>query len=141
MVGTELRAALAAPDARLSDLAMYAKDLGMKPGDEEGERGFRERVAGELRSAGRVIEAHEVIVGRRYDDPEGGDRVVAGLYGAAAQALGQGPPIAGDPVRQLGDEFALGVLASAPPNPLDAMFEAFGPGATMDILKAFGGGR
>lgn len=134
MVGTELRAALAAPDARLSDLAMYAKDLGMKPGDEEGERGFRERVAGELRSAGRVIEAHEVIVGR-WRSRRGG-AVRGGRAGARAGAADRG-----DPVRQLGDEFALGVLASAPPNPLDAMFEAFGPGATMDILKAFGGGR
>lgn len=135
----ELRAA----DHRLADLAMYAEHLGMEPHDDEGEHRFRERVAGALRGRGQIIEAHEVLNGRRFDDPDGGDRVMTGIAGALASALGMGPPPARDPIHQVGDDIALGTLALAPPDPtaqaLGAMFDMLGPGATMDVLDAFGG--
>lgn len=133
-------------DWRLGDLTMYADDLDMTPLDGEGEARFRERVAGALRSRGQIIEAHELLAGCRFDDEEHGDRVITGIAGALAGALGMGPPPRlGDPERQLGDDIAVGTLALAPPDPtraaMGAMFDLLGPGAAMDVLDAFGGAR
>lgn len=138
MDARQLVRALSADDHRLGDLIMYANDLGMEPGENEGESHFRERVAGRLRSRGQIVEAHEIIAGCRYDDPEGG-RVIVGVTGAIASALGYGPPPS-SPLRQIGDDIAIGtIVRESRPNPLSAMFDALGPEVGMDIISAFGG--
>lgn len=138
MDARQLVRALSANDHRLGDLIMYANDLDMEPGEDEGEPRFRERVAGRLRSRGQIIEAHEIIAGCRFDDPEG-EQVIVGVTGAIASALGHGPP-SRDPVRQIGDDIAIGtIVREGRPNPLGAMFDTLGPEVAMDIISAFGG--
>ena len=50
----------------------YAGHLGLSQKEGESDDAFKSRVAGELRSRGQIIEAHEAHSGRRYDDPEQG---------------------------------------------------------------------
>lgn len=140
MTGHEVVRQLRTDDDRLGDLIMYADDLGMEPHDNEGEVNFRERVAGALRGKGRIIEAHEVVVGRRYDDDPSG-QVMHGIVGACAAALGMGPPTREHDPCQVGDERALGVVVSAPESPIATMFDALGPETAMTILDAFGNAR
>ena len=94
----------------------YAEWLNLPPQtDGEGDDAFKSRVAVALRADNRIVEAHEVLQDKRWDE-EGSDMVMAGIAGALAMALrGRNYGSTGD--RQLGDEIAAGVVATAPPKP------------------------
>lgn len=115
------------------DLATYGKHVELEPGYAEPEPAYRQRVADALRDRGQIIEAHEILAGRRYDaDPSG--VVIAGVAGHAAAALGMGGP----PNPTLGDEVVMGHVALGPADPMASAMEALGPDV---IMKLFGGGR
>lgn len=91
----------------------YARWLNLPPQAEgESDDTFRSRIAVALRADNRLIEAHEVLQDKRWDE-EGSDMVMAGVAGALAMAL-QGKDYGSTGVRQLGDEIAAGVVATAP---------------------------
>lgn len=120
----------------------HGKYLGLPQQEAESDFRYRDRIAGVLRDEGRIIEAHEVASGRRYDDPEQGDRgPMVGIVGALAQALAGHNYSPYDPERQVGDDIAAGVTATTPRDPgeetLARMFNLLGPATTMDILGAF----
>ncbi len=71
---------------------------------------FRGQVAGALRDAGNIIEAHEAYNDAHYED---GGNVLTGIIGAIAQAM-QGIDYGSHGERQIGDDFAAGVVAQAP---------------------------
>ena len=93
---------------------MHTKSLqegyGLPPqGAEESDYDFRQRVAGQLRDMGHIIEAHEAQQNARWDDPERGGDVTAGLTGAVAQALhGVDYRVKGE--QQVGADIAAGML-------------------------------
>jgi hypothetical protein len=112
----------------------------------EGEDDFayRSRVAGELRRQGKIVEAHEAYSGRRWDDPEQGSTgPMTGIIGGIAQALQGREYSPHDPERQIGDDIASGVVASAGESQSDAalgmLFDMLGPSGAMDVLDAFTG--
>ena len=41
---------------------------------EDSDYDYRSRVAGELRKQNKIIEAHEAFSGKRYDDPDQGEK-------------------------------------------------------------------
>ena len=92
------------------------------PAQAEGETdmAFRHRVAGELRDLGHIIEAHEAQQERRWDDPNGGDMVMAGIAGALAMVL-QGKSYGSTGVNLVGDDIAAGVIAQSPKQDIDPM--------------------
>jgi hypothetical protein len=116
----------------MEDVNNYVKYYELE-GQKEGEddTAYRHRIAGELRDMGKIIEAHEVYHGKRWDSEDGAD-VMTGITGATAQALhdvdygraGQ---------RQIDDDFAAGVVALNPrpkmtPEMVVMMLELFGKG-------------
>ena len=124
----------------------YGEYLGLPQVEDETDSAYRSRISGVLRAQGRIIEAHEVASGRRYNDPEQGPTgPMVGIMGAVAQALGDRRPYSRNPESQVGDDIAAGVIAthegSSSERTLAAMFDLFGPAATMDILDAFGDDR
>ena len=59
----------------------YAEWYGIEAqGENESDSAFQNRVSGELRKAGHIIEAHEVAQNKRYDASDG-DMVMAGIAG------------------------------------------------------------
>jgi hypothetical protein len=91
----------------------YVGSFGIEPQNEsETSQAFKERVAGTLRDNNRIIEAHEVIQGKRYDDPEGGD-VMSGIMGAMSMAFNN-VDYGSSGNSQIGDDIAAGIVANAP---------------------------
>ena len=93
--------------------AEYAQYYKIDPqGPRETDDAFKSRVAGKLREMGHLIEAHEAFQDERYE--ESGD-VMTGIIGAVAQAM-QGVDYGHkqDGERQIGDDFAAGVVVQAP---------------------------
>lgn len=122
----------------MSDLDDYVSYYGFEPQSvSETDRDFRVRIAGALRARGNVIEAHEVLQGRRYDDPDQGAlSVIDGVVGATLSALGQGPRLSSDPQRRMEEEAMLGAVALAPPDPMGEIMAralALGPGG-LDLI-------
>jgi hypothetical protein len=122
----------------MSDIEDYVEHYGFEARRaDEDEPDFRRRIAGELRAEGRVIEAHEVLQGRRYDDPDQGSlSVIDGVAGALLSALGEGPRLSAEPWRRMEEEAMLGALALAPPDPMREVIAsalALGPGG-VDLL-------
>lgn len=115
--------------------------LGLPQEEGESDTHYRDRVAGKLRADGEIVEAHEVASGRRWDDPEqGAAGPLAGIFGAAAQALRGYDYSPSDPIRQIGDDIAAGVVVTHQDpgrEAIGAMFDLIGPAATMDIIDAF----
>lgn len=73
-----------------------------------------------MRDNGKLIEAHEVFNNQRYE--QGGD-VMTGILGAVTQAM-QGVNYGSHGERQIGDDFASGVVAQNPEqglSPAEAM--------------------
>jgi hypothetical protein len=81
-------------------------------GENESDTAFRNRVSGELRSLGHVIEVHEVAQNKRYDET-GGDMVMLGIAGALAMAM-QGVSYGSTGSNLVGDEIAAGIVATSP---------------------------
>lgn len=131
----------------MDDVINMAQYLGL-PGqrDSENERDFRIRIAAALRANGQLIEAQEILTGRRYDDP-GGPPIGAlgnpltGVAGAIASAM-DGIDFGGSDEQRVEDDAAMGVIALSPPDPtrevIARAFDLLGPEAGMDFL---GGGR
>jgi len=126
----------------------YVDYLGIEgPRDDESGTQFRERISGELRERGMVIEAHEALRGRRWDapdDPGLGDpgSVLTGIAGHVAITMQRGEPYSRDGVSQMGDELAAGFLATNRDPARDAMgalIDALGPRAALDVMDAFRG--
>ncbi len=87
----------------------YARYFGFRPqGDDESDVAFHERVVGDLRRGGHIIEAHEVNAGQQYDD--GGELPLMGIGGAVAAALSD-RRVDSDGYRQVGEEIAMGSVA------------------------------
>lgn len=107
----------------------------------EDDAAFRSRIAGVLRGQGRIIEAHEALSGRRWDDEEQGPMgPMTGIIGALAQAAQGIEYSPHDPERQVGDDLAAGVVASSPKNQDDAaigrLLDLLGPSRAMDVIDA-----
>lgn len=110
--------------------------------DGEPDQEYRRRVAGELRSRGKIIEAQEVLMGRRWDDPDQGPlTVLDGVTGGILSTMGVGPRLSPDPARRVEEEAMLGAVFNEPPDPareaLARAFDALGP-AGLDLML---GGR
>lgn len=121
---------------------MYGEYYEIERNETESDSDYRSRVAGELRSRGKIIEAHEVYSGRRWDDPEQGSAgPLAGITGAIAQSMQSREYSPHDPERQIGDDIAAGIVVNAGPDPAEeairALFGVLGPEAGMDVLDAF----
>jgi hypothetical protein len=91
--------------------AQRAQEFGIAlQGEGETDTAFRERVSGILRQQGRIIEAHEALCNRLYDnDPDGG--VMQGIMGAMAGAMYE-KQYSRDGVSQVGDDIAMGGIVS-----------------------------
>ncbi len=101
-------------------------------GQREGESdtAFRSRVAGSLREAGCLIEAHEAFTNALYDDPEGG--AMTGIFGALAQAFQGRDYGARTGYDQIGDDIAAGTLAQEPDRSMS-------PEMALLMIELFGG--
>ncbi len=109
----------------------YAGYYNIAPqGEGESDIAFRHRVAGALRDAGHIIEAHEAQQDKRYD-ADGGDMVMAGIAGALVMAL-QGKDYGRTGATRIGDEIAAGIVATAPQKP------KMSPEEVMLMLAMFG---
>jgi hypothetical protein len=128
-----------------TDLLAYIGDYPKL--ETESWHGYRQRVSGILREDFRLIEAHEVMSGHRYEEGMLGDNGKLGRIGTPGNPLtgvfgaiineGEGGLKAKDGLHQVGDDIAMGVVQSAPKDPMQAMVEQFGPG----IIGLFLGGR
>ena len=108
--------------------------------ENESDHMYRSRVAGELRGRGKLIEAHEAISGRRYDDPyQGALGPLTGIMGALNLAL-NGRNFSSDPERMVGDDIVAGAITRYEDNSgreaIARVFGLVGPGAGMDLLEA-----
>jgi len=112
--------------------AQRAQEFGLIPqGTEESDSAFKERVSGELRNMGYMIEAHEAQCNRLYDDPgDGRNDPMTGIFGAMSQQLhGVNYHIEGRD--QIGADIAAGYIAQNPKKEMSAdlallMVELFG---------------
>lgn len=101
---------------------------------------YRIRLSGVLRGGGRIIEAHEVYTGRRFDDPDQGPTgPMLGITGAVALEM-QGIHFSyRDPESQVGDDMAAGMIAQAGEDPTETfirnVFDLMGPAAGMDFIE------
>lgn len=91
-----------------TEYAQYYKIEPQKEGESDAD--FRGRVAGVLRGAGNIVEAHEAFNNERFDQS---DDVLTGIMGAAAMAL-QDKNYGSTGERLIDDEFAAGTIARAP---------------------------
>ena len=73
--------------------------------ENESESEFRHRVAEELRQQGCIVEAHEALTNRLYDDDN--PQALTGIAGAVAKAV-QGRDYPGS---QVGSDIAAGTVA------------------------------
>ena len=120
-----------------------ANIVGLKRDKDESVSAFRSRVAGALRAKGHIIEAHEALSGKLYDDPEQGPLgPITGIFGAVAQAM-QDKSYSKDPEQKVGDDLAVGALVRAGEDPTKAMFASLlslhGPEASMDVINGLTG--
>lgn len=123
----------------VNEMASYLSLEGQR--ESECDRDFRLRVAGVLRGRGQIIEAQEILTGRRFDDPSNpplGEfgNPLTGVAGAMAAALhGISFPTSNE--TRVEDEAVMGALSLAPPDPakeaIRAAFDLLGP-AAMDFL-------
>lgn len=91
-----------------------AKEFGIEVQREgESDSAFRHRVSGEIRKKGHIIEAHEAMQNKLYNDPDGGD-VMGGIFGAVAQAMQGNPYGKLDGEQQVGTDIAAGIVAKQP---------------------------
>lgn len=121
---------------------MHGEYLGMPKSESESESNYRQRIAGELRRNGQIIEAHEALSGRRWDDSEQGQLgPVAGIAGALAQMMNGHEYSPHDPERQVGDDIAAGIVALSGQSQSDmaigALFDLLGPEQGMNVIDAF----
>lgn len=112
--------------------------VGLKPEKGESTDNFRRRVAGALRSSGHIIEAHEALPGKLYDDSEQGPLgPMSGIIGFVAQQM-QGISYSSQPERQVEDDVAAGALMRAGEDPTEAalrsIFGTLGVEAGMDFI-------
>ncbi|MET0603601.1 MAG: hypothetical protein ABW167_16565 [Baekduia sp.] len=144
--GRKVLAHIKQTEARVAEAEQYIGYKGIEgPREHEDASAFCQRVAGDLRSLGMVVEAHEALQGRRYDDPNGPslgerDSVLTGVAGALMNGLHGDIMRSSDGLHQVGDDLALGVVATNRDKSGEAIAAAFallGPDA-MDFL---GGGR
>lgn len=96
----------------------------------ESDFSFRSWVAGALRDAGCIIEAHEAQQDARWDADNGGE-VQTGVMGALAMAL-HGVDYGRTGETRVGDEIAAGVVASAQPK------RQLSPAEVILMLELFG---
>lgn len=113
--------------------------VGLKRNQRESVSGYRSRVAGALRADGHIIEAHEALSGKLYDDPEQGPMgPMAGIIGAVAQAM-RGKDYSTDPEQKVGDDLATGVLVQhgrdRGDGAITAIFSLLGPEVGIDIIE------
>lgn len=88
----------------------YAEYYNIEPqADNEDDLQFKERVSGELRDMGKIIEAHEAFQDERYEENED---VITGFMGAMAQALHGNYNKSGS--TQVGDDIAVGHVVKKP---------------------------
>ena len=91
--------------------AQRAREFGISSqGQNESETAFRSRVAEHLRRAGYIIEAHEAMTNKLYDDPDN-DAGMTGIIGAVAKAY-HGKTYGGS---EIASDIAAGTVAQAPP--------------------------
>ena len=96
----------------MSITAQRAQEFGIEAQqDGESETAFRQRVSGELRRMGHIIEAHEAYANALYDQS---NDVMTGIFGAMAQKLQGHEYSPRDGMRQVGDDLAAGIVAQAP---------------------------
>ncbi|OGZ70762.1 MAG: hypothetical protein A2904_02555 [Candidatus Staskawiczbacteria bacterium RIFCSPLOWO2_01_FULL_33_9] len=118
----------------------YGVDFGVLRLWAESNDAYRERLSGVLRGSGKIIEAHEVFSGRRYDDPEQGVvGPMAGITGALAQAMSGRDYSPHNPERQIGDDIATGVVVKEGrklEESIARIFGLLGPEAGMDFLDS-----
>lgn len=88
-----------------------AREFGVE-GKRDGEsvQAFRERVAEQLRRAGYIIEAHEALSNKLYDDPDN-EMGMLGILGAVAKQY-HGKSYAGS---EVASDISAGVVVQAPP--------------------------
>ena len=114
---------------RFEYATQYAADFGLAPQrEDETDPQFHERIVGQLREAGHMIEAHEVQSGERFDGPSG--RALDGITGAMAMTL-TGREFARDGYGKVGDEIAAGAIVrhrkpDPSPDLMLAMMDLFG---------------
>ena len=125
-----------------SELRMYGEYYGVAQEKDETDKAYRSRLAGELRRRGKIIEAHEIASGRRWDDPEQGPTgPMAGIYGAIAQTMQGFEYSPYDSERQVEDDIAAGVVVMQPRDrsgeAILALFDLAGPDAAMEVLDSF----
>ena len=83
-------------------------EFGLPPqGRSETDTAFRHRIAGALRQAGHLVEAHEAQQNCLYDDPAN-PMPMLGIAGALAQALQGRVYSPHNGVNQVGDDIAAG---------------------------------
>jgi hypothetical protein len=75
------------------------------------------RVSGELRNLGKIIEAHEAAQNCQYD-ADGGDDVMNGIKGALSMSV-QGVNFGSTDSNIVGDEIAAGVVSGRKKNKTD----------------------
>lgn len=118
----------------------YGRYHNIPQAEGEADEAYRNRVAGELRRQGKIIEAHEVASGRRWDDPEQGlGGPMTGIVGAMAQIMNGNEYSPHDPQRQIGDDIAAGIVATHRDHSgeaIAALFDAVGPEIGMDVIDA-----
>ena len=78
-----------------------------KQGADEDDTTFRDRISAWLKDRNKVIEAHEALSGRRYDDGHGD--VQCGLMGLVGMLLGGVDYMPRSSLHALGDEIAAGM--------------------------------
>jgi hypothetical protein len=104
---------------------------------------YRTEVALKLRQEGKLIEAHEIAQGRRYEADDGSfdPGVMLGVIGATHEALNGERPWSNRGDAVFGDDIAAGGIVSQP-DPHAALRQAFdmlGPEVAMDLwTKGFG---
>jgi len=90
--------------------AQRAQEFDIEPQrTDEHAQAFRERVSGILRAQGHIIEAHEALRNRLYDDDPDGD-IMEGITGALAMMMSgkhYNPRSGSD---QVGDDIAVGSI-------------------------------
>lgn len=119
----------------------YGADYKIERRKDEPDDKYRIRVAGELRSQGYLIEAHEAFSGRRYDDPvQGPTETMVGIFGAVAQAFQNRAYSPHDLEQQMDNDIAAGVIVRSGKDQaasnIKTIFGLLGPSAGMDLLEA-----
>ncbi|MFA5953366.1 MAG: hypothetical protein WC812_02115 [Candidatus Pacearchaeota archaeon] len=117
----------------------YGKDFGIERCSKESDSDYRVRVAGILREQGKIVEAHEALAGKLYDDSDQGiDGPMTGLIGAMQKVKQKIEFSPNDPIRQLDDDICAGIIVTRDNSSEDYIrnvFDTFGPETGMDIIE------